>query len=59
MNKEEKSYQFEFEATICGYGVVYAENEEEAKEKILNEEYDDILDTWGMEIKEITKVEEN
>lgn len=59
MDKEEKCYQFEFEGTIGGYGVVYAENEEEAKEKVLNKDYEDILDTWGMEVKEVTKIEEN
>ena len=55
---EEKVYQFEFEGTIGGYGIVTASTEEEAKKKIINKEYDDIMDTWGMEIKEITKIEE-
>lgn len=59
LNKEEKCYQFGFEATISGYGIVYAESEEKAKKKILNKDYEDILDTWDMEIKQVTKIEEN
>ena len=59
MNKEEKCYQFEFDGIVSGYGVVYAKSEEEAKEKILNKDDEDILDTWGMEVKEVTKIEEN
>jgi hypothetical protein len=54
----EKEYVFDFIATIGGYGIVIASNEEEALEKIKNEEYDDIIDTWDMQIKEVTKIEE-
>lgn len=53
-----KNYVFEFVATESGYGVVSANNEEEARKKILNDEYDDIIDIWDKEIKEITKIEE-
>lgn len=53
-----KCYQFEFDATISGYGLVYAENEEQAKELVMrDEEYDDIIDTWGMEITDVTNIE--
>ena len=55
---KEKCYQFEFNGTIGGYGYVYAESVEQAKEKINNGDYDEIMDTWGMEIEEITKIEE-
>ena len=55
---KEKCYQFEFNATISGYGYVYAESFEQAEEKINSGDYDDIVDTWGMEIEEITKIEE-
>ena len=53
-----KEYQFEFTASIGGYGVVYANNEEEAKEKVLDGDYEDVIDTWDMEIEEVTKIEE-
>ena len=55
---KEKCYQFEFNATISGYGYVYAEDVEQAEELINSGEYDDIVDTWNMEIEEITKIEE-
>ena len=42
-----KCYQFEFNGTISGYGIVAEQGD-----------YDEILDTWGMKIEEITKVEE-
>ena len=53
-----KCYQFEFEATIGGYGIIYAEDRETALAELRENKYDDILDTWGMEITEITKLEE-
>jgi len=53
-----KTYQFTFNATEGGYGIVTAENEEQAKEKVLNGDYDDIMDTWDMEITEVTSIEE-
>lgn len=57
MNKKEKCYQFDFEGTIRGYGIVFAKDEKEAAEKILNDNYDDIMDTYGMEIKKVTSLE--
>ncbi len=54
----EKEFQFEFKGTIGGYGYVYAKTKEEALEKIKNKDYDEIMDTWDMEIKEVTKIEE-
>ena len=56
---KEKCYQFEFNATISGYGIVYAEDEFSASLKAKQGDYDEIMDTWGMEITEITKVEED
>ena len=55
---EEKEYRFEFMGTIGGIGFVTASNEEEARKKILDNDVDDIINTWDMEIKEITKIEE-
>lgn len=54
---ELKCFEFNFDAEISGYGIVYAENEEQAKELIMRGEYDDIVDTWGMEMTDITKIE--
>lgn len=56
---KEKCYQFDFIATIKGYGIVYAESETEAKEKIDNNDYDEIMDTFDMEIQEVTRIEED
>ena len=53
-----KCYQFAFNATISGYGIVYAEDEQKALIEAQQGNYDDILDTWGMKIEEITKIEE-
>ena len=53
-----KTYQFDFIATEGGYGVVCAKTEDEARQKILKGDYDDIIDTWGLEITEITNIEE-
>jgi hypothetical protein len=52
-----KTYQFDFNATQRGYGVVCADNVEEAKRKILEGDYEDIIDTYDMEITEITNIE--
>lgn len=54
-----KCYQFEFNAKISGYGVVYAESEEEARHLVETGTYDDIMDTYDMEILEVTNIEEN
>lgn len=56
---KEKCYKFEFNASISGYGYVTAENEEEAKELINHRDWDDIVDTFDMEIEEITNIEED
>lgn len=56
---KEKCYQFEFNATISGYGIVYAEDEFSASLKAEQGDYEEIMDTWGMEITEITKIEED
>lgn len=53
-----KCYQFEFNATVSGYGIVYAEDKQKALIEAQRGNYDDILDTWDMEIEEITKIEE-
>ena len=54
----EKCYQFTFKGSIGGYGIVTAKSEEEAMEKIKNNDYDDIIDTFDMEIEEVTSIEE-
>lgn len=56
---KEKCYQFEFNAKISGYGTVYAEDEFSASLKAGQGDYDEIIDTWGMEITEIVNVEED
>lgn len=57
--EKEKCYQFDFNATIRGYGIVYATNIEQAKELIDSGDYDDIMDTFDMQIEEITDIKEN
>ena len=57
--EEEKCFQFEFTGTIGGYGFVYANTEEEARERILKNDVDEIMDTWDMDIKEITNIKES
>lgn len=56
---KEKCYQFGFNATIKGYGYVYATNMEQAKELISSNDYDDIVDTFDMQIEEITDIRED
>lgn len=53
-----KCYQFDFNATISGYGIIYASSLEEARRLVENGEYDDIVDTYDLEIQEITGIEE-
>jgi hypothetical protein len=53
-----KCFKFEFTGTLKGLGIIYAEDIKQAKEGAINGEYDDIIDTWGMEIEEITEIEE-
>ena len=50
-------YQFEFMGTTSGFGIVYARNKEEAIEKIQCNEIDDIIDTFGIEVTNITSIE--
>lgn len=52
-----KTFVFDFEATERGYGTVCADTKEEAKEKILSGDYEDIVDTYDMEIVEVTNIE--
>lgn len=54
----EKCYQFDFNASISGFGIVYARTKAEAEYLIENNNYDDIIDTFDMEIQEITNIEE-
>ena len=56
---KEKCYQFEFKATISGYGIVYAESVEKALEKVNKNDYDDIIDTYDMKIEDVTRIEED
>ena len=56
---EYKTYQFNFNASIRGYGVVTAKNEEEARKLIDNEDYDDIIETFDMKIEDITNIKED
>lgn len=53
------SYEFDFRGTVYGYGIVTANNEEEAKEKVLAGDYDDIIETYDMQITEVSEVKEN
>lgn len=55
---KEKCYQFDFKASCGGWGFVYAQNQEEAKEKIMDNEYDDIMEYYDYEIEEITRIKE-
>lgn len=54
-----KCFKFDFKASINGFGIIYAEDIEKAKEGAINGEYDDIIDTYDMKIEEITEIEEN
>ena len=54
----EKEYTFLCLAEEIARGYVFAKNAEEAKQKILNNDYDDVADTYDMNMKEITFLEE-
>ena len=54
-----KTYQFDFDASVKGYGIVTARNEEQARELLEQGEYDDIIETFDMEIEEITGIRED
>lgn len=56
---EEKCYKFNFNATISGYGIVYAKNKEEAERFVLAGAEDEIIDTYDMQIDEVTSIEED
>lgn len=45
-----KDYVFEVKATVVYFGGVSAENEDQAKEKCLKGDYDDIIDSWEEQI---------
>lgn len=51
------SYIVDYKGTHMGYGIVYANSREEAREKALNEEID-IVDNYGNEITEIINISE-
>lgn len=53
-----KDYQFKIKTTCVSFGVVYAENEEEARKLIANEEWDDIIATWDEEYGDLISIEE-
>ncbi len=53
-----KSFQFEFNGSISGYGYVDAEDKEEAIELINNQKYDDIMDTYDLKVEDITSIKE-
>lgn len=42
----QKCYQFTRLATYTEFGYVYANDEEEALQKVRDDDYDDIVDTW-------------
>ena len=49
----EKEYKFSCVVEQMVRGYVTAKNEEEAKQKILNDNYDDIADTYNMVMKKV------
>lgn len=55
--EKERCYKFEFEATINGYGVVYAEDGVEALELAINDNYDEIIETYNMKIQDVISLE--
>ena len=52
-------YRFVVKMNCTGYGIVQAESIEEAKENILNENYDDIYDMTDYEILDVIEIEED
>lgn len=54
----EKQYNFLCVVEEVGRGYVMAKNEEEAIQKILNGDYEDIVDTYDMKVKSIIEIEE-
>lgn len=53
------SYNFTCNMKCTGNGYVEADSIEEAKQKILAGEYDDIYDTTDHEVVDIVKIEED
>lgn len=53
-----KDFQFSIKMTSKGLGYLSAETLEEAKEKIKNEEWDDIYDEIGQEFGELIEITE-
>lgn len=53
-----KTYNFTCEMKSTGRGYVEADSIDEAKEKILNGEYEDIYDEYDTEILSVNEVEE-
>ena len=43
----QKCYQFTRSATYTEFGYVYANDEEEALQKVRDDDYGDIVDTWS------------
>lgn len=56
---KEKCYQVEFNASISGIAIVYAEDEFSASLKVEQNDYDDIVDTFDMQIEEVVNVRED
>lgn len=57
-DEEERCFVFDFEASTRGYGIVYARTQEEAEAKVREGDYDDIIETYGLQIEDVTKIEE-
>lgn len=53
-----KEFKFFGVATELVRGYVTAENAEEAKQKLLENEYDDIVDSYDTRIKEVLEITE-
>lgn len=54
----EKTFQFKIKAVYEDLGIVTANNEEEAKQLILDGEWDDIIDSSWLENGDIIEIEE-
>lgn len=54
-----KTYIFEVELKSKGRGTVIADSKEEAKEKILDGEYEDIYDEYDSEIVSVKSIKES
>lgn len=53
-----KEFKFFGVSTELVRGYVTAENEEEARERLLENEYDDIVDSYDTRIKEVLEISE-